>query len=193
MRIARIALFTGLLTICAYISLPLGDIRFSLQLLAIWLACGMLPFWDAAACVVLYIFLGAIGLPVFTGFQGGAGSLLGPTGGFIIGFIFSALFAGFFLKGRKRSAWRLAGVFAVATLICYLFGSIWFAIYMPEKGILYAATVCVLPYILPDAAKIFAATVLLRRLEKVRLHLDAEIATKEISVGTGDKKTSRKD
>ena len=85
------ALFAALLCICAWISLPLGALTFTLQTFAIFLALLTLGGKWGSVSILVYIFLGAMGLPVFSGFQGGLGALFGPTGGCIFGFMLTAL------------------------------------------------------------------------------------------------------
>ncbi len=164
-RMSCTALFTAFIALCAFVSLSFGDIRFSLQLLAVLLAAGLLPFADAMIAVVLYILLGALGVPIFAGFNGGLSVLLGPTGGFIIGFIFTVLLSGMLLRAQTTlPVWKLFLIFTAGTAACYLCGCLHFYIYMPEKGIPYAISVCVFPYLLPDGAKIFLASLLVKRV-----------------------------
>ena len=85
------ALFAALLAVCAWISLPLGAIHFTLQTFGIFLALLILGGKWGCVSILVYIALGAMGLPVFSGFQGGIGVLLGPTGGCIFGFMLIAL------------------------------------------------------------------------------------------------------
>lgn len=168
-HISCTALFTGLTVLCACISLSMGDVRFSLQLFAVLLAAGLLPLADGLCAIAAYILLGALGAPVFAGFNGGFSTLLGPTGGFIIGFLFTVPVSVFFSrvglrKGKAPGLVRQCLAFAAGTAACYLLGCLHFYIYMPEKGIAYAFAVAVLPYLLPDCAKIFMAAVLVKRL-----------------------------
>ena len=89
-RIALIAMFVAVMTICSWISIPL-TVPITLQTFAIFVTCGVLGGCDGTIAVCIYIMLGIIGLPVFSGFTGGPAKLLGPTGGYIIGFILTAL------------------------------------------------------------------------------------------------------
>ena len=85
-----IALFACLMAICAWISIP-GQIPFTLQTMGVFLAVGLLGGKRGTLTVLVYILMGAVGLPVFSGMSGGIGKLLGMTGGYIVGFLFSAL------------------------------------------------------------------------------------------------------
>ena len=88
--IAFIALSAALMAVCSWISIP-AAVPFTLQTFAVFLTTGLLGGRRSTIAVMLYIFLGAVGLPVFSGFSGGIGHLIGPTGGYIFGFSFTAL------------------------------------------------------------------------------------------------------
>ena len=85
-----IAVFAVLIAICSWISIP-TTVPFTLQTFAVFLAVGVLGGKRGSLSVLIYILLGAVGIPVFAGFSGGFGVLLGQTGGYIVGFLFSAL------------------------------------------------------------------------------------------------------
>ena len=113
--------------------------------------------------------LGIVGLPVFSGFQGGAGILLGVTGGYLIGFLFTALAVGLITRLLGRSLPALVFAMTVGLVLCYAFGSAWFLlVYTRSSGSIGLAAVlakCVVPFLLPDAAKIALAALLTRRLQ----------------------------
>ena len=115
----------------------------------------------------MYIALGAVGLPVLSGFQGGLGAIFGITGGFIMGFLLIPISVWVVEKTplRKHSL-ILGGV--VGTTLCNLLGMIWYsAVYMKGGvGIATAFTICVLPYIIPDAAKLWVAHLVSKRINK---------------------------
>ena len=89
-QIVFIGLFAALIAVCSQIQIP-GPVPFTLQTFAVFLAAGLLGGKRGSIAVLIYILLGAIGLPVFAGFKGGIGALLGTTGGYILGFILSML------------------------------------------------------------------------------------------------------
>ena len=117
-----------------------------------------------------YILLGAVGLPVFAGFSGGMGVILGTTGGYIAGFLFSALLMWGIETAFGRSKAVLAVSMAAGLLVCYAFGTIWFiAVYARNSGSVALSAVlawCVIPFIIPDLIKIAAALLLTGRLRK---------------------------
>ena len=171
--IAYIGLFVAIMAICSWISIP-ATVPFTLQTFAIFTAIGLLGGRRGSIAVVTYVLLGAIGIPVFSGFSGGLGILLGTTGGYIIGFIFSALAMwGITAKfGDKALVLGISMVIGLA--ICYAFGTAWFMlVYMHQTGPVGLATVlgwCVIPFIIPDLCKIGIALILTKRLKRfVRL------------------------
>ena len=161
-----IAMFAALIAVCSVISIPLGEVPFTLQTFGVCLAAAMLGWKRGTLSVIIYILLGAVGLPVFAGLKGGVGVLAGPTGGYIVGFILTALVVGFAAQRSDRRALPLAFSMAVGVLLCYAVGAVWF-MSVTRRGILEALTLCILPYLLPDSVKIAAAVLLTNRLSKV--------------------------
>ena len=164
-----IALFACLMAICSWISIP-GEVPFTLQTMGVFLAIGLLGGKRGTLAVLVYILMGAVGLPVFSGFSGGIGKLVGVTGGYIVGFLASALvmWAMEALLGKKK--WVLALSMVVGLLICYAFGTAWFMmLYTSSKGAITLGAVlgmCVIPYIIPDAIKIAVALLLTNILKR---------------------------
>ena len=166
-ELARAALFAALIAICSWISIPTA-VPFTLQTFAVFLALGVLGGKLGTLSVAVYLLLGAVGLPVFAGFQGGLGALLGTTGGYLAGFLLTALT----VWGAERRLGKSAPVFLVSCLaglgLCYLFGTVWFAaVYASSSGPVGLAAVlgwCVAPFVLPDLAKLALALALRRRL-----------------------------
>ena len=163
------ALFAVLIAICSWISIP-ATVPFTLQTLGVFLTVSVLGGRRGTLSVLVYILLGAIGLPVFSGFTGGIGILLGNTGGYIIGFLFSALTMWLIshLAGSGRivqAVSMLAGL-----LVCYAFGTAWFMIvYTRGNGPVSLAVVlgwCVIPFIIPDLIKIAVALLIGSRIRK---------------------------
>ena len=166
---AYIALFAVVLTICSWITIP-GIVPYTMQTFGVFLAVGVLGGRRGTLAVLIYLLLGAIGLPVFSGFAGGIGYLLGETGGYIMGFLFAALTMWGLecLIGRKK--WGLLLSFALGLVVCYAFGTLWFmrVYYGPNNsvGLWTTLTWCVFPYVFPDLIKIGAAWMVGRRLSK---------------------------
>lgn len=166
---AYIAVFTALLAVCAWISVPMPwGVSYTLQTMGVFLAIGVLGGKRGTLAVLVYLLLGAVGVPVFSGFRGGAAALLGTTGGYIAGFLFSTLvmWAMERLLGKKLTVLALSMVVGLA--VCYAFGTVWYMIvYTQASGPVALGTVlgwCVTPFILPDLVKIALALLLTARL-----------------------------
>lgn len=158
--IAYSAAFIGLIALGSWISIPIGNIPVTLQTLFVLLA-GVVLHRYGAIPVLLYIILGALGLPLFHNGTTGIGVLLGPTGGYLIGFIFAALAAGLAYE-TKSSIMRLAGLFT-ATILIYVFGVAWLMFSLHMTFIVAVAT-GVLPFIVFDLIKAGAAYIISSRL-----------------------------
>lgn len=163
------ALGAVLITVCAWISIPIPpEVPFTLQTLGVFLLCGLFGGMRCAASVGIYLLLGAIGLPVFASFSGGLSRILGLTGGYMVGFLGSALFYALMIRllGDRRLG-RVLGM-AGGLLICYAFGSVWFyAVYLSSSGsigFLAVLSKCVIPFVIPDAVKIVLALFLTEKL-----------------------------
>ncbi len=165
-----IAMFSVIIAICSWISVP-ATVPFTLQTFGLFLTVGTLGGKRGTLSVLVYLLLGAVGMPVFAGFTGGIGKLLGNTGGYIAGFLFSALVMWGMeeMLGRKR--WVLALSMVLGLLVCYLFGTIWFMlVYSADSGTVGLWTAlgwCVFPYIIPDIIKIAFALAMCRKLGAV--------------------------
>ena len=138
---AYIGLFACLMAICAWISIP-GQIPFTLQTMGVFLAVGLLGGKRGTLAVLVYVLMGAVGLPVFSGFTGGIGRLLGATGGYIIGFLASALLMWALEKVLGEKKWGLALSMLLGLIACYAFGTAWFlVVYTNAKGAISLAAV----------------------------------------------------
>lgn len=168
-QLTFVALGTALIAVCSWISIPLPSmVPFTLQTFAVCLVSALLGPRAGILSVFCYILLAAAGAPVLAGFRGGPDALLGPTGGYVVGFLFTALIVGWGgarAGGRFR---RLAGFMAAGILACYAFGTAWFlrvyTVRTGPVGVGAALGLCVLPYLIPDAAKIALAALLTVRL-----------------------------
>lgn len=155
----RAALFAALTAICAWISIPVADIGFTMQTFGVFLTLGVLGGKWGTVSILIYLLLGAVGMPVFSGFRGGMGMLLGVTGGYLWGFLFSGLTYWLLERFGKLPA------MIAAMAVCYLCGSIWFHTYA-GGGIGLILLRCVVPFLIPDGLKILLAHSLSRRLRR---------------------------
>lgn len=164
-----IGVFAVLMAVCSWISIPTA-VPFTLQTFGVFMAVGVLGGKKGTTSVGLYLLLGVLGVPVFAGMTGGIGVLLGTTGGYIIGFFFSALVMWAMEKlPGKRSVIQVISMI-IGLLVCYTFGTVWFMmVYMKNQGAVGLMTVlgwCVIPFIIPDILKIVLAYGLSRKLKK---------------------------
>lgn len=159
---ARCALFTALMCVCAWLSIPTPTGVISMQTFGLFLALAVLGGKGGSLVCLLYLLLGAVGVPVFTGFRGGLGVLLGPTGGFIGGFLAGAL--AYWLLTVLKCKPLPALFFALG--VCYLFGAIWYKILFPHTGWGAVAVACILPYLIPDILKLALAAALSKKLKR---------------------------
>lgn len=168
--LAAIAMSVALIAVCSWISVP-TTIPFTMQTFAVCLVAAVFGLRHGVWAVLCYILLGAVGAPVFAGFSGGFGVLLGTTGGYILGFVFTALIVGFAAEKLGRNVPVLAAAMTVGVLVCYAFGTAWFMfVYARQTGPIGLGTAlgwCVFPYLLPDAVKVALASALTGRLYPV--------------------------
>ena len=170
-----IAVSTALLCVSAWVAISVGGVPFTLQTLVLCLTAGLLGCKRAALATLAYLLLGFIGVPVFSGFTGGVGVLLSPTGGYLIGFLPLALLAG--VAGDKladkkgvKSGVCFGLCMGLGVLLCYALGTVWFVVISAQNsgavGFWSALALCVLPYIPFDGVKIVFAVFLTAKLRK---------------------------
>ena len=156
------ALFAALTCVLAPLSIPIGPVPISLTNLVIYFSLYVLGWQCATITYLVYLLLGLVGLPVFSGFEGGVGKLAGPTGGYLIGFIFMAIISGLFVKMKEDEVIlnRVLGIagMILGTLVAYAFGTAWFC-YSTGTGLSAALALCVIPFIPGDLVKIIVAAV----------------------------------
>ena len=155
----RCALLTAVMALCAWLAVPVGGTAVTMQTFGLFLTLFLLGGkWGSLVCL-LYLMLGAVGLPVFTGFQGGLGALLGPTGGYLWGFLAAALVYWLLEK-------RLSPVFVMilSMIACYACGSAWYYFAWSDGGLWLIIVKCVLPYLIPDAVKLALALFCAKRI-----------------------------
>ena len=168
--IVFIGISAALIAVCSWISIPLPTVPITLQTMGVCLIAGLFGLKRGTLATAAYITLGALGVPVFSGFTGGVGIILGQTGGYIIGFIFTALIVGLASDKFKGRLLPLILSMVIGILVCYAFGTAWFAVVYAKSNepasLLTILGWCVFPFLLPDAVKIAVAAVLANRLKK---------------------------
>ena len=157
-RLTKTALFAAVICIIGPIAIPIGfsPVPITLCSFIIYLFAYCLSAGEIVIGTAVYLLLGAVGLPVFAGAQGGLGVLFGPTGGYLIAYPLLALVCAWFdAKYPKKRAMQLMGML-MGTALLYIFGTVWFAVGYQNDWIS-AFTVCVLPYFPMDLLKMAAA------------------------------------
>ena len=153
------ALMAALMCVLCPVSVPIGPIPISLSILVILLTVYVLGTWRALVSYTVYLLLGAVGMPVFSGFQGGLAKLAGPTGGYLAGFWLMILVAGIIMeKGKRNLLVTILGML-VGVAVDYTVGTAWF-VFQTESTVVHALDVCVYPFIPFDVAKIVIAVLL---------------------------------
>ncbi|MBR5155960.1 MAG: biotin transporter BioY [Clostridia bacterium] len=165
------AMFSALIAICAWIAVP-GAVPFTMQTFAVFLAAALLGGKRAAVSVAVYMLVGILGLPVFSGGQGGVGTLFGTTGGYIIGFLPCAYIAGKLCEKTKKRPLAMAFSMLAGLLCDYIFGLAWFCLVYSRgdfnSGLWNMAISITAPFVFPDIAKIILACIVSLRFQKIR-------------------------
>ena len=161
--ITRCALFAALLCLISPIAIPVGAVPITLSVFAVLLAALLLDWKAATVAVGVYVLIGCCGLPVFSGGQGGAGVLLGPTGGYIWSYVPMAALVS--KCGKGKPPWKACAASVGGLLVCYVCGTAQYAL-ISGSGFIAALGVCVLPFAGFDVIKIAAAVILSHRIEK---------------------------
>lgn len=159
------ALFAVIICVCSWLSIP-SAVPFTLQTFAVFLTLLVLGGKRGTIAIILYILLGAVGLPVFHSFTGGIGILIGPSGGYITGFLLLSLTYWLITKKAGEKLWIKALALLTGLILCYIAGCAQFALvsYVSVKT---AVLTCVLPFVLPDILKLFLSVFLSIRLVRV--------------------------
>lgn len=160
-NLTTIAFMTALMCIAGPISIPLPftPVPISLTNLVIYIACCILGCKKGTISLIIYLLIGAIGLPVFSGFSGGLSKLAGPTGGYLIGFLFCTILTGLFVEKFEDKIYMYPVGMILGTIICYAFGTGWLAMQM-HLSFMQSLFMGVIPYLLGDGIKIGVSAVL---------------------------------
>ena len=129
-QMAMIGVMTAVTCIAAPFSIPIpvSPVPLSLTTFILYLSVYILGTRNAFISYVIYLLLGLVGLPVFSGFSGGFAKLAGPTGGYLIGFLFMIPLTGILFEKTGKSFWKQFGAMVLGTLVCYLFGTVWLSL-----------------------------------------------------------------
>lgn len=160
------ALFAALTAVCSQIAIPMVPVPVNLAMLSVFVAGGFLGAKYGALSQFVYVALGAVGVPVFSSFRGGFGVLVGPTGGYIIGYIAAAFVTGLIIQHFNARLPFIVAAMITGLLVCYTLGTAWF-MFSTNNGLVQSLMLCVVPFLVGDALKIVVATTLVHRLRIV--------------------------
>ena len=164
-----ISLFAALIAVCSFITVP-TVIPFTLQTLGIFTTLLMLKGKNGTIAVCLYILAGAIGIPVFSGFGSGIGHIMGATGGYITGFIFTGLAYWFITSVFGNRPFANAVGLTVGLFLCYAFGTLWYTVMfvgsLSIESFKNSFIICVAPFIIPDLIKLALALLIKKKTAK---------------------------
>ena len=163
-NIVYCAMFACIIAILAQVKIDLPSlVPITLQTLGVYLISCYLKPKLAFISAVVYLFMGIIGLPVFTCFNGGIGVLLGPTGGYIFSFPIMALVTSLIINKNKTLFFKIFAMI-LGTIVCYFIGTLWF-IFITDNSFILALSMCVIPFIPGDIFKIGVTLILSNKIK----------------------------
>lgn len=164
------ALFAAITCVLAPLAVPIGPVPISLTNLVIYFSLYFLGWKKGTITYLVYLLIGLVGLPVFSGFTGGVSKLAGPTGGYLIAFILMAIVTGLFIEHFENNIVLCIVGMILGTAIAYAGGTAWYCI-STGTGVMAALAMCVFPFIIGDLVKIVLAAIagpaLAKQMKKV--------------------------
>ena len=161
-----IAVMAALICIAGPLTIPVGPIPLSLATFVVYLAGSVLGRKKGTIAVGLYLLIGIIGVPVFSGFSGGFQKIAGVTGGYLIGYLPCAYLSGVGAEKRDSMGWWFHTLMMVAgTVLLYTIGTVNFMLHT-GNGLGAALSLCVIPFLPGDAVKVAGATLITQTLKK---------------------------
>lgn len=165
-RTTTVAMAVALLIICSWASIPF-TVGITLQTFAVFFISACFSVKISLSAVISYVLLGLIGVPVFSGFNGGISALLGPSGGYLIGFALSTVIISTARSFYIKTPWAYVASMVASLTVCYTAGCLWYRfVFAPDSALSLTSVlaVCVIPFILPDTIKALLALIMFKRL-----------------------------
>ncbi len=166
-ELAYLSVLVALVAICAWISIPF-TVPFTLQTFAVFLTLQLVGGKRGSMVVLVYLLLGAVGVPVFAGFTSGIGILFGSTGGYLLGFLGTTVLYWALVRRKNTPLWYQIILLLLGLATCYTLGTLWLVmVYTSSSGAVGFGTAlgwCVIPYIIPDCIKLALAVTLAKQL-----------------------------
>lgn len=155
-NMVMMALFAAITCVLAPLAVPIGPVPISLTNLVIYISLYVLGWKRGTITYIVYLLIGLVGLPVFSGFEGGIGKFAGPTGGYLVGFILMSVICGIFIErwhevSPVHVTLNMLGMI-LGTMAAYAFGTAWFCL-STGTGVVAALSLCVFPFIIGDLIK----------------------------------------
>lgn len=159
-NMVMMALFAAITCVLAPLAVPIGPVPISLTNLVIYISLYVLGWKRGTITYIVYLLIGLVGLPVFSGFEGGIGKFAGPTGGYLVGFILMSVICGIFIErwhevSPVHVTLNMLGMI-LGTVAAYAFGTAWFCL-STGTGVVAALSLCVFPFIIGDLIKMAIA------------------------------------
>ncbi len=154
-QMALVALMAAILCMVGPLTIPVGPVPVSIFPIALYFVAYVLGMWRAVGSCLVYICIGLIGLPVFAGYSAGPAVLLGPTGGYVVGYLLLTLCSGFYIEKFTKKRWHLLGML-LGLLLCYLIGTIWLKV-SADLTVQQAVLTGIAPFLIFDLIKIAVA------------------------------------
>lgn len=171
-KIVLIGVMTAITCIMGPLSLPIGLVPISLTTFAIYLTVILLGWKMGTISYLVYLLVGLAGIPVFSGFSSGFGKLMGPTGGYLIGFIFLAAISGIFIDKFRGKIYMYVVGMLLGALVTYAFGTAWLAFHL-HLSFSAALSIGVIPFIPGDLIKMVCAVIIgpIVRKQLIKAHV----------------------
>lgn len=174
--LALVGVMTAVTCILGPLSIPIGMVPISFANLAIFFSVYVLGMKLGTISCAMYLLIGITGVPVFSAFTGGPGKLLGPTGGYLVGYIFMALICGFFIDRWISNRLLCLTGMILGQAVCYLLGTVWF-VYQAGQTFIAALLTCVVPFIAGDLLKMVLAVLVGSRLRAALVKVGLDVQT----------------
>ena len=159
------SVMAALICIAGPLSIAAGPVPLSLATFTVYMAGAVLGAKRGTAATALYLLIGIVGVPVFSGFSGGFQKLAGMTGGYLLGYLPCAFLTGIGAEKAAGRKWFLPALMAAGTLVLYFIGTAWFMV-QTGNSLGGALSLCVFPFLPGDAAKIIAVSLLAAPVRK---------------------------
>jgi biotin transport system substrate-specific component len=156
-NLVYIAVLAAIICVFSPWAVPIGAVPVSLATFAVYFTAAVSGWKRGVISVLLFLLIGGLGVPVFSGFQGGFHRLIGPTGGYLIGYMPCAFITGLLADKYEKSRWIYPLGMIAGTVALYILGTAWF-VYVSGTPLVTALYICVLPFLVGDALKIVVAS-----------------------------------